>query len=165
MIRRPPRSTPFPTRRAADLFETYAVTAVAAMLLGFLRFKDSAGNPELGFVIYPLVLGAISIVATVIGSNFVRLPRSGWIMGALYKGLGASALIALPVFFAVIGVGVTVILVAVTEFFTGSQFWPVRTIAAASTTGHATNIIAGLSIGMESTAIPVLTIGVGILLS
>ncbi|TMC48021.1 MAG: sodium-translocating pyrophosphatase [Chloroflexi bacterium] len=175
---------------AADLFETYAVTAVAAMLLGFLRFKDSAGNPELGFVIYPLVLGAISIVATVIGSNFVRLPRSGWIMGALYKGLGAAVVIALPAFFAatvlfdgkgyfngapfssfnlfwcaVIGVGVTVILVGITEFFTGSQFWPVRTIAAASTTGHATNIIAGLSIGMESTAIPVLTIGVGILLS
>jgi len=177
---------------AADLFETYAVTAVAAMLLGFLRFKDAQGGPQLGFVMYPLVLGAISIAASIIGSRFVSMPRSGWIMGALYKGLLASVVIALPAFFGVtalfdgkgyfsspsfdhsaynlfwcaaIGVAVTVIIVAVTEFFTGAQFWPVRTIARAAQTGHATNIIAGLAIGMESTAIPVVTIGIGILLS
>jgi len=175
---------------AADLFETYAVTAVAAMLLGSLTFKNADGSARLAFVIYPLILGGISILASIIGSSFVRLPRSGWIMGALYKGLLASVVIALPLFYlatwmldvhnelsgvgfgaynlfwcATIGVVITVALVAITEFFTGSQFWPVKTIAAASPTGHATNIIAGLSIGMMATAIPVLVIGVGILLS
>jgi K(+)-stimulated pyrophosphate-energized sodium pump len=176
---------------AADLFETYAVTAVATMLLGGLLFK-TAGGPILVYVIYPLILGAISIVASIIGSQFVKLPRNGWIMGALYKGLAISVLVAVALFgavtyilqrngdlqagvlghepvnlfwCAVIGVVATVLLVAVTEFFTGSQFWPVKTIAAASQTGHATNIIAGLAIGMEGTAIPVLTIGVSILAS
>ncbi len=170
---------------AADLFETYAVTAVATMLLGSLLFPG-----KLAFVVYPLILGAVSIVASIVGAQFVRLPKSGWIMGALYKGLGASVIVALPLFLlftyilnnngefngfdhpvynlfwcAVIGVVITVLLVAITEFFTGAQFWPVRTIAAASQTGHATNIIAGLAIGMEGTAIPVLVIGVGILAS
>jgi K(+)-stimulated pyrophosphate-energized sodium pump len=168
---------------AADLFETYAVTMVATMLLGSLLFPG-----HLAFVIYPLILGAISIGASIIGAQFVKLPRSGWIMGALYRGLMISVVIALPLFWAMtawldhngefagfghpvynlfwcaaIGVGVTVLLMAITEFFTGSQFWPVKTIAAASQTGHATNIIAGLAIGMEGTAIPVLVIGVGIL--
>jgi K(+)-stimulated pyrophosphate-energized sodium pump len=175
---------------AADLFETYAVTAVAAMLLGSLTFKDASGGVRLAFVIYPLILGGVSILASIIGSLFVRMPRNGWIMGALYRGLGVSVLIALPLFYlftwlldknselngvgfgaynlfwcATIGVGITVLLVGITEFFTGSQFWPVRTIAKASQTGHATNIIAGLAIGMEATAIPVLVIGVGILLA
>jgi K(+)-stimulated pyrophosphate-energized sodium pump len=174
---------------AADLFETYAVTAVAAMLLGSLTFRE-AGEVRLAFVIYPLILGGVSIVASIVGSYFVRMPRNGWIMGALYKGLLVSVCIALPFFYlftwmldknnelslagfgaynlfwcAAIGVVVTVLLVAVTEFFTGAQFWPVKTIAAASPTGHATNIIAGLSIGMMATAIPVLVIGVGILLA
>ncbi|HEV7464935.1 MAG TPA: sodium-translocating pyrophosphatase [Candidatus Dormibacteraeota bacterium] len=176
---------------AADLFETYAVTAVATMLLGGLLYK-TAGGPILAYVIYPLILGAISIVASIIGSQFVKLPRNGWIMGALYKGLAVSVLVAVALFgavtyilqrngdlqgsvlghepvnlfwCAVIGVVATVLLVAVTEFFTGSQFWPVKTIAAASQTGHATNIIAGLAIGMEGTAIPVLIIGVSILAS
>ncbi|MDB5067917.1 MAG: hppA [Chloroflexi bacterium] len=176
---------------AADLFETYAVTAVATMLLGGLLYKTS-GGPILAYVIYPLILGAISIVASIIGSQFVKLPRNGWIMGALYKGLAVSVLVAVALFgavtyilqrngdlqgsvlghdpvnlfwCAVIGVIATVLLVAVTEFFTGSQFWPVKTIAAASQTGHATNIIAGLAIGMEGTAIPVLIIGVSILAS
>jgi K(+)-stimulated pyrophosphate-energized sodium pump len=176
---------------AADLFETYAVTAVATMLLGGLLYKTS-GGPILAYVIYPLILGAISIVASIIGSQFVKLPRNGWIMGALYKGLAVSVLVAVALFgavtyilqrngdlqgsvlghdpvnlfwCAVIGVVATVLLVAVTEFFTGSQFWPVKTIAAASQTGHATNIIAGLAIGMEGTAIPVLIIGVSILAS
>jgi len=175
---------------AADLFETYAVTAVAAMLLGSLTFKNADGSPRLGFIVYPLILGGIGILASIIGSLFVKMPRNGWIMGALYKGLLGATVVALPLFYvatwlldvhnevggvgipaynlfwcATIGVGVTILLVGITEFFTGSQFWPVRTIAKASETGHATNIIAGLAIGMEATAIPVLVIGVGILLS
>src|SRR5437870_6770443 len=121
---------------------------------------------------------------------FVRMGRGGWIMGALYRGLLVSASVALVGFVAVtlvldnggyfagfdhpvinlfwcavIGIVITVLIVAVTEFFTGAQFWPVRTIARASVTGHATNIIAGLAIGMEGTAIPVLIIGIGILAS
>ena len=170
---------------AADLFETYAVTAVATMLLGSLFYPG-----KIIFVVYPLFLGGISIIASIIGTLFVRMGRGKWIMGALYRGLIVSAVIALAGFVAVtlvldnggyfagfdhpvfnlfwcgvIGIVITILLVAVTEFFTGAQFWPVRTIARASTTGHATNIIAGIAIGMEGTAIPVLTIGVGILVS
>src|SRR5450631_3985552 len=174
---------------AADLFETYGVTAVAAMLLGGLLYKSSTGH-NLAFIIYPLILGAISIVASIVGTWFVKIPRNGWIMGALYKGLLAAVVVAIPLFYlatrlldnngefnntaftsgatnlfwcAVIGIVITVAIVGITEFFTGSQFWPVRTIARASQTGHATNIIAGLAIGMEGTAIPVLVIGAGIL--
>jgi K(+)-stimulated pyrophosphate-energized sodium pump len=180
---------------AADLFETYAVTMVATMLLGSLLFRV-AGEPRLAYVVYPLILGGIGIFASIVGSFFVRMGGGKWIMGALYKGLVASVVVALPLFYAataildhngefktpgggdllghsvynlfwcaVIGVVITILLVAITEFFTGSQFWPVKTIAAASQTGHATNIIAGLSIGMEGTAIPVLIIGIGILAS
>ena len=160
---------------AADLFETYAVTAIAAMLLGSLLF---AGQVE--YVLYPLILGAVSIVATVIGTLFVRLGRSTWIMGALYRGLGVSAVLALAGFLAVtlliglninlfwaavVGVVVTIALVAITEFFTSADFPPVRLIARASTTGAATNIIAGQAIGMIATALPVLVIGAGILVS
>jgi K(+)-stimulated pyrophosphate-energized sodium pump len=175
---------------AADLFETYAVTAVATMLLGSLLYRTAGGTPVFAFVAYPLMLGAASIIATLIGSLFVRMGRGKWIMGALYRGLAVSVIIALPLFFlithllssdfqipafthpinnlfwcAVIGVGITVILVVATEFFTGAQFWPVRAIAKASQTGHATNIIAGQAIGMQGTAIPVLTIALGILAS
>src|ERR1700688_2876029 len=148
------------------------------------------GKPDLVFVFYPLMLGAVSIVASIIGTFFVRMGRGTWIMGALYRGLIVSAVVALagfllitvllnnggylthfdhPVFnlfwCAVIGIVITVLIVAVTEFFTGAQFWPVRTIARAPQTGHATNIIAGLAIGMEGTAIPVLIIAIGILAS
>jgi len=172
---------------AADLFETYAVTAVATMLLGSLLYR-SHGTPIFAFVSFPLMLGAASIIATLIGSLFVRMGKGKWIMGALYRGLAVSVIIALPLFFlithliygdlqaavahpnnlfwcAVVGVAITVILVAATEFFTGAQFWPVRAIARASQTGHATNIIAGQAIGMQGTAIPVLTIALGILVS
>ena len=175
---------------AADLFETYAVTAVATMLLGSLLYRNAAGTPIFAFIAYPLLLGGASIIATLIGSLFVRMGKGKWIMGALYRGLVVSVIIALPLFFlithllysdfqipafthsvnnlfwcAVIGIGITVILVVATEFFTGAQFWPVRAIAKASQTGHATNIIAGQAIGMQGTAIPVLTIAMGILAS
>jgi K(+)-stimulated pyrophosphate-energized sodium pump len=175
---------------AADLFETYAVTAVATMLLGSLLYRNAAGTPIFAFIAYPLMLGAASIIATLIGSLFVRMGKGKWIMGALYRGLAVSVIIALPLFFlvthllysdfqipafthsvnnlfwcAVIGIGITVILVVATEFFTGAQFWPVQAIARASRTGHATNIIAGQAIGMQGTAIPVLTIALGILAS
>src|SRR5207253_280575 len=160
---------------AADLFETYAVTAIAAMLLGSLLFPG-----EIQYVLFPLILGAVSIIATVIGTLFVRLGRSTWIMGALYRGLGVSAVLALAGFLvvtllaglninlfwaAVVGVVVTIALVGITEFFTSADFPPVRLIARASTTGAATNIIAGQAIGMISTALPVLVIGAGILVS
>ena len=160
---------------AADLFETYAVTAIAAMLLGSLLFPG-----EIQYVLFPLILGAVSIIATVIGTLFVRLGRSTWIMGALYRGLGVSAVLALAGFLpvtllaglsinlfwaAVVGVVVTIALVAITEFFTSADYPPVRLIARASTTGAATNIIAGQAIGMISTALPVLVIGAGILVS
>ncbi len=160
---------------AADLFETYAVTAIAAMLLGSLLFPG-----QIRFVLFPLILGAISIVATIVGTLFVRLGTSTWIMGALYRGLGVSAGLALLGFLAVTvamglnfnlfwaavaGVVVTLAIVGITEFFTSSSYAPVRLIAKASTTGHATNIIAGQAIGMLSTGLPVLVIGAGILLS
>src|SRR5437660_191345 len=160
---------------AAVLCETYAVTAIAAMLLGSLLFPN-----QVKFVIYPLILGAVSILATVIGTWFVGLGRSTWIMGALYRGLAVSAVLALAGFLAVTmliglninlfwaavaGVVVTIALVAITEFFTSADYPPVRLIARASTTGAATNIIAGQAIGMISTALPVLVIGAGILVS
>src|SRR5437879_2237441 len=160
---------------AADLFETYAVTAIAAMLLGSLLFPN-----QVKFVLYPLILGAISIVATIVGTLFVRLGRSTWIMGALYRGLGVSAVLALAGFLAVTallglninlfwaalaGVVVTIAIVGITEFFTSADYPPVRLIAQASTTGHATNIIAGQAIGMLSTALPVIVISGGILVS
>src|SRR2546422_2718098 len=160
---------------AADLFETYAVTEIAAMLLGSLLFPG-----EVQYVLFPLILGAVSIIATVIGTLFVRLGRSTWIMGALYRGLGVSAVLALagflpvtplagvdinPFLAAAVGVGVTIALVGITEFFTSADFPPVRRIARASTTGAATNIIAGQAIGMMSTALPVLVIGGGIFIS
>jgi K(+)-stimulated pyrophosphate-energized sodium pump len=171
---------------AADLFETYAVTMVAAMLLGALLFKDVA------WVVYPLLLGATSIVGSVVGALAVRLYLPGWIMGGLYAGLIVAALISLVGFFfitntyvsngylkpvsgisdphnlfwcGVVGIVITIVIVAITEFFTETRYWPVHLIAQQSVTGHATNIIAGTAIGMMATALPVITIGIGILLS
>jgi K(+)-stimulated pyrophosphate-energized sodium pump len=163
---------------AADLFETYAVTAVAAMLLGNLLFPKVAMATE-----FPLVLGAISIVASMIAIFFVRLgAKDDYIMGALYKGMFGSAIIAALVFYVackklmvgipnitpmeiyystLVGLILTVVIVIVTEYYTG-KYGPVKGIADASSTGHGTNIIAGLAVSMQATAAPVLTICAGI---
>jgi K(+)-stimulated pyrophosphate-energized sodium pump len=175
---------------AADLFETYAVTMVAAMLLGSLLFKDVA------WVVYPLLLGAISIVGSVVGALAVRLYFPRWIMGGLYAGLLVAAAIALIGFYfittsfigsgylkpvhtglitindpgnlfwcGVVGIVITIVIVAITEYFTETRYWPVHLIARQSVTGHATNIIAGSAIGMLATGLPVVTIAIGILFS
>jgi K(+)-stimulated pyrophosphate-energized sodium pump len=172
---------------AADLFETYAVTMIAAMLLASLLFKN-----QVGWVIYPLLLGAVSVVGSIVGAFFVRIFNPNWIMGALYAGLLVAVGIAVVGFYfvtqymkgngylpagggvsdpnnlffaALIGVVTTVLIVAITEFFTETAYWPVHLIAKASVTGHATNIIAGQAIGMMATALPVLAIGISILSS
>jgi K(+)-stimulated pyrophosphate-energized sodium pump len=171
---------------AADLFETYAVTMVAAMLLGSLLFKDVA------WVVYPLLLGAVSIVGSVVGALAVRLYFPNWIMGGLYAGLLVAAVIAILGFLfitnnfvsngylkpsgvvsnpsnlfwcGVVGIVITILIVAITEYFTETRYWPVHLIAKQSVTGHATNIIAGTAIGMMATALPVVTIAAGILIS
>ena len=165
---------------AADLFETYAVTAVAAMLIGNLLFPKVQIATE-----FPLLLGAISIIASIIAVFFVRLGKSEYIMGALYKGMFGSAIIAAAAFYyactgmitdlgnisgmdiyicTLVGLVLTVLIVIITEFYTGI-YSPVKSIADASTTGHGTNIIAGLAVSMQSTALPVLAICVGILVA
>jgi K(+)-stimulated pyrophosphate-energized sodium pump len=169
---------------AADLFETYCVTTVAAMLLGHLLL----GAAVPGATTFPLLLGAISIVASIVGSLVVSIGKveKSRIMGALYRGMTVAGILALvgfyfvtntvfagqtvvmplPVFLcALIGIVITGAITFITEYFTGTQFKQVRHIAAASVTGHATNIIAGLAVSMKATAWPAITIVIGILLS
>lgn len=163
---------------AADLFETYVITAVAAMILGNIIFP---GNSNV--LVFPLLIGAVSIVASIVGSWFVRVMGNS-IMSALYLGLGVSAVLALGGFYlliqylfpvglaqvsvnelfysSIIGLVVTVGMVAITEYFTSKKFSPVKTIANASTTGHGTNVIAGLAVSMKSTLPPILLISAGI---
>ena len=162
---------------AADLFETYAVTAVAVMLLG-TQFPSS------GLALYPLALGGMSILASVIGTFFARVGKKGNIMNALYKAVLVATVLSaigfIPVTLAydngkfsftdlycasLVGLVVTFLLVAITEYYTGSRWGPVKSISSASQTGHATNIIEGLAVGMQATALPVIVIAAGILVA
>ncbi len=166
---------------AADLFETYAVTAVAAMLLGSLSFP---GNEKI--LLFPLVLGGISIITSIIGTFFIKLGSNKNIMSALYKGLIAAGILAGIIFAflsskffpagsaisssavtksAMVGLAVTALMVWITEYYTSTRYKPVQKIAKASETGHGTNVIAGLAMSMKSTALPVLIIAVAILLA
>src|SRR3989339_310969 len=164
---------------AADLFETYAVTAIAAMLLGHLLFE---GNENA--LLFPLVLGAASILTSILGSFAVRIGSGKNIMGALYKGLIVASVLAAVFFYpitswlmgdnglygvgrlysaALVGIVVTALIFVITEYYTGTKFSPVKHIAEASESGHGTNVIAGLAVSMRSTALPVLVISIGVL--
>lgn len=165
---------------AADLFETYVVTSLGMILLGFYHFPDSANTVHL-----PLMIGAVSIIASMVGIFCVRLSgkQKPWIMGALYKGLAVSSVLALIGFAflgnyyadesfltlkelfipMLIGIIITLLFFVITEYYTSKKYRPVYSIAASSETGHGTNIITGLSVGMESTVLPVMIVVAGML--
>jgi len=160
---------------AADVFETYAVTLIAGMLLGSILFEgDSA------YVMFPMLLGSVAIVSSIIASFFVRLKGKA-IMPALYKGLAVAGVLsiagfywastqmftdAMPLFYStLVGLGVALAMVVITEYYTSKKFHPVQSIAQASTTGHGTNIITGLAVSMQATTLPILAILAGILIS
>jgi K(+)-stimulated pyrophosphate-energized sodium pump len=160
---------------AADLFETYAVTVVATMLLGGLLFAKQSAAAGFNAAVYPLALGAVSIVSSIIGTFFVSTREGGKIMNALYKGVIVSGIVSAIGFYfithslmpaeatslfgcSLIGLGLTAALIVITEYYTATEYSPVRKVAAASQTGHATNIIAGLGVSMKATALPVIAV-------
>jgi K(+)-stimulated pyrophosphate-energized sodium pump len=167
---------------AADLFETYAVTAVAVMLLGVTGAAAANGKH---LWLYPLAIGGVSIIASIIGVQFARVKEGGNVMNALYRSVLVATVISAALFIpvtkafctsgrfsfghlygsALIGLAVTALLVGITEFYTGTRWNPVKSIAKASETGHATNIIEGLAVGMQATALPVIVLVTGILLA
>ncbi len=175
---------------AADLFETYAVTTVATMVLAAIFFRTAGADTLLKMMTYPLAIGGICIITSIIGTFFVRLGASQSIMGALYKGVivtgvlslaGVALVTHLLVGFGtvpgqsysgtslficgVVGLAVTGLIIWITEYYTGTNFRPVQSIAKASVTGHGTNIIQGLAISLEATALPAIVIIAGILIS
>jgi len=160
---------------AADLFETYAVTLVATMLLGGLVMVDMGQSA----VLFPLVLGAISIVSSIVGTFFVSIKEGGKIMNALYKGVIVSGLISAVAFYFVsrwfmgahatsmwlctlVGLALTAAMIVITEYYTATEYGPVQHVASASQTGHATNIIAGLGVSMKACALPVIAVTLSI---
>ena len=163
---------------AADLFETYAVTLVATMLLATIQ---TAIDPAAGMLM-PLAIGGVCILASILGTFFVRLGSSGSIMGALYKGFVVTAVVsavliwfitdallgdkAMPYFWcAIVGLAVTGLVVWVTEYYTSTRYRPVRSVAKSSETGHATNVIQGLAVSMEATAVPAIVVAIGIVVA
>ena len=171
---------------AADVFETFAVTIIASILLAYSTFKGAGENEMMKAILYPLLLGGIAVFTSIAGVFFVSAPTKEKIMQGLYKGLFATGIISAVIYYfftmyfmqnvgqysamdyyysALVGLALTGLIIVITDYFTSTSFSPVKSIARASTTGHGTNIIAGLAVGQMSTALPVIAIAFGILLS